>query len=309
MKIVFMGTPDFSVPVLKALAAAHEVVCVYTQPPREAGRGNNLRKTPVHLAAETLGIEVRHPVSLKSAEEQAAFKALNADVAVVAAYGLLLPPAILEAFPKGCLNIHASLLPRWRGAAPIQRAIEAGDKKSGVTIMQMDKGLDTGAMLLKAEVEIDENTTGETLHDALSAAGSELILNALARLGTLPKIAQPEQGVTYAAKLDKAESRLDFRKSAVELERKIRAFCPYPGTYFEYEGERFKVLKARVEDDSENMTYGKLLVHENRLMIICMQGLLEILEIQRQGKKPMPVAELLRGFKFRSGAVINYPQK
>ena len=309
MKIVFMGTPDFSVPVLEALAAAHEVVCVYTQPPREAGRGNNLRKTPVHLAAETLGIEVRHPVSLKSAEEQAAFKALNADVAVVAAYGLLLPPAILEAFPKGCLNIHASLLPRWRGAAPIQRAIEAGDKKSGVTIMQMDKGLDTGAMLLKAEVEIDENTTGETLHDALSVAGSELILNALARLDTLPKIAQPEQGVTYAAKLDKAESRLDFRKSAVELERKIRAFNPYPGTYFEYEGERFKVLKARVEDNSENMTYGKLLVHENRLMIVCMQGLLEVLEIQRQGKKPMPVAELLRGFKFRSGAVLNYPQK
>lgn len=309
MKIVFMGTPDFSVPVLETLAGSHQVVCVYTQPPREAGRGNSLRKTPVHLAAEKLGIEVRHPLSLKSAEEQAAFKALNAEVAVVAAYGLLLPPAVLEAFPYGCLNIHASLLPRWRGAAPIQRAIEVGDAKSGVTIMQMDKGLDTGAMLLKSEVVIDETTTGEILHDKLSAEGCRLITEALDRLDKLPKIAQPEEGVTYAAKLDKAESRLDFRKSAIELERKIRAFNPYPGTYFEYEGERFKVLRARVADDSENMTYGKLLVNDGRLMIVCMQGLLEILEIQRQGKKPMPVAELLRGFKFRSGSVINYPQK
>lgn len=243
-----MGTPDFSVPVLRALVKEHDVVCVYTQPAKESGRGQKTVKTPINLAADELKIEVRTPNSLKKIEEQDKFRALNADLAVVAAYGLILPKPILEAFPKGCLNVHASLLPRWRGAAPIQRAIEAGDDKSGVTIMQMAEGLDTGDMLLKGVVKISPETTGGELHDALSDLGAALIIEALRNLNNLKPEAQDDVKSCYAAKIDKAEAKLDFNLAAEVLERKIRAFNPYPATYFVYKGERFKVLKAEALD-------------------------------------------------------------
>ena len=296
MKIVFMGTPDFAVEALKKIASCHEVVCVYSQPPREAGRGHKLQKTPVHEAAEKLGIEVRTPKTLRSLEEQAAFKALNADIAVVAAYGLILPKAILEAFPKGCVNIHASLLPRWRGAAPIQRAIEAGDAQTGVTIMKMDEGLDTGDMLLKGAVAITPQTTGGSLHDALAEIGADLILKALASFDDIPPIKQTDEGTCYAAKIDKAESKIDFSLPADVLERKIRAFNPYPAMFFEYKGERFKIFLAKVVDACGKA--GEVLEANNRLVIATRDKALEILEIQRQGKKLMPASELLRGMKF-----------
>lgn len=304
MKIVFMGTPDFSVPVLKALTEHHDVACVYTRAPKEAGRGQKETKTPVHLFAEEHGIEVRTPKTLRNEDEQARFKALGADVAVVAAYGLILPQPVLEAFPHGCLNVHASLLPRWRGAAPIQRAIEAGDKKSGVTIMQMDVGLDTGDMLLKGEVEITPEMTGERLHDALSAIGADLMLETLDSLDRIKPEKQDETLTCYAAKIEKAESRLDFSKTADELERKIRAFNPYPATYFEYKGERFKVLEVEALDADSGMEPGAVIPNDTGLLIQCGQGLLLVLKIQRQGKKAMEIDELLRGFTFEDGAVL-----
>lgn len=304
MKIVFMGTPDFSVPVLKALTEHHEVVCVYTRAPKEAGRGQKETKTPVHLFAEKHGIEVRTPKTLRNEGEQAEFKALGADAAVVAAYGLILPPPVLEAFPHGCINVHASLLPRWRGAAPIQRAIEAGDKKSGVTIMQMDAGLDTGDMLLKGEVEITPEMTGEGLHDALSAIGADLIIKALDTLDEIIPEKQDETLTCYAAKIEKAESKLDFSKTAEELERKVRAFNPYPATYFEYNGERFKVLEVEALDADSGMEPGAVVPNDTGLLIQCGQGLLLVLKIQRQGKKAMEIDELLRGFSFEDGTVL-----
>ncbi len=296
MKIVFMGTPDFAVAALNKIASCHEVVCVYSQPPREAGRGHKLQKTPVHEAAEKLGIEVRTPKTLRSFEEQAAFKALNADMAVVAAYGLILPKAILEAFPKGCVNIHASLLPRWRGAAPIQRAIEAGDAQTGVTIMKMDEGLDTGDMLLKGVVAITPQTTGGSLHDALAEIGADLILKALASFDDISPVKQTDEGTCYAAKIDKAEAKIDFGQPADVLERKIRAFNPYPAMFFEYKGERFKIFRAKVVEMRGKI--GEILESDNRLVIATQDKALEILEIQRQGKKVMSASELLRGMKF-----------
>lgn len=304
MKIVFMGTPDFSVPVLKALTEHHEVVCVYTRAPKEAGRGQKETKTPVHLFAEKHGIEVRTPKTLRNEGEQAEFKALGADAAVVAAYGLILPQPVLEAFPHGCINVHASLLPRWRGAAPIQRAIEAGDKKSGVTIMQMDAGLDTGDMLLKGEVEITPEMTGEGLHDALSAIGADLIIKTLDTLDEIIPEKQDETLTCYAAKIEKAESKLDFSKTAEELERKVRAFNPYPAAYFEYNGERFKVLEAEALDADSGMEPGAVVPNDTGLLIQCGQGLLLVLKIQRQGKKAMEIDELLRGFSFEDGMVL-----
>ncbi len=304
MKIVFMGTPDFSVPVLKALTEHHEVVCVYTRAPKEAGRGQKETKTPVHLFAEKHGIEVRTPKTLRNEGEQAEFKALGADAAVVAAYGLILPQPVLEAFPHGCINVHASLLPRWRGAAPIQRAIEAGDKKSGVTIMQMDAGLDTGDMLLKGEVEITPEMTGEGLHDALSAIGADLIIKALDSFDEILPEKQDETLTCYAAKIEKAESKLDFSKTAEELERKVRAFNPYPAAYFEYNGERFKVLEAEALDADSGMEPGAVVPNDTGLLIQCGQGLLLVLKIQRQGKKAMEIDELLRGFSFEDGTVL-----
>lgn len=304
MKVVFMGTPDFAVPALRAIAAEHEVVCVYTQPPREAGRGNKILKTPVNLAAEELDLPVKTPFSLKKPEAQDELRSLNADIAVVAAYGLILPKAVLDIFPKGVVNIHASLLPRWRGAAPIQRAIEAGDKKSGVTIMRVDEGLDTGDMLLKGEVEIDENTTGGILHDKLAEIGKALILQALQNIDNLKPEKQDDSLSCYAKKLEKSEAKLDFNRPADELERKIRAFNPYPGAYFEYNGERFKVFAAEVLNDNAGMEPGSLVPNDSGLLIECNPGMLFVTEIQRQGKRAMPTEELLRGFEFAEDTIL-----
>lgn len=296
MKIVFMGTPDFALKALEALAARHEVVCVYTREPQEAGRGKKLTKSPVHEFAEARGILVRTPKTLRSAEAQAELKALQADISVVAAYGLILPQAVIEAFPLGCINIHGSLLPRWRGAAPIQRAIEAGDDESGITIMKVVEKLDAGDMLLKGSVPITAETTGETLHDAMAGLGAELIVKALDNWQNLHAEPQDERLVTYAAKIDKAESRLDFSMPAEVLERKIRAFNPYPAVYFEYGGERYKILRAKVVDESGEA--GAILDGAGRLVIACGDKALEVTEIQRQGKKKMPTEELLRGMNF-----------
>ena len=291
-----MGTPDFAVKALEALAARHEVVCVYTREPQEAGRGKKLTKSPVHEFAEAHGILVRTPKTLRSAEAQAELKALQADISVVAAYGLILPQAVIEAFPLGCINIHGSLLPRWRGAAPIQRAIEAGDNESGITIMKVVEKLDAGDMLLKGSVPITAETTGETLHDAMAGLGAELIVKALDNWQNLHAEPQDERLVTYAAKIDKAESRLDFSMPAEVLERKIRAFNPYPAVYFEYGGERYKILRARVVDETGDT--GAILDGAGRLVIACGDKALEVTEIQRQGKKKMPTEELLRGMNF-----------
>ena len=291
-----MGTPDFAVKALEALAARHEVVCVYTREPQEAGRGKKLTKSPVHEFAEAHGILVRTPKTLRSAEAQAELKALQADISVVAAYGLILPQAVIEAFPLGCINIHGSLLPRWRGAAPIQRAIEAGDNESGITIMKVVEKLDAGDMLLKGSVPITAETTGETLHDAMAGLGAELIVKALDNWQNLHAEPQDERLVTYAAKIDKAESRLDFSMPAEVLERKIRAFNPYPAVYFEYGGERYKILRPKVVDESGEA--GAILDGAGRLVIACGDKALEVSEIQRQGKKKMPTEELLRGMNF-----------
>lgn len=299
MKIVFMGTPDFAVPVLEKLINEHEVVCVYTRAPKEAGRGNKLTKTPVHLLAEKNGIEVRTPKTLRNEEEQKKFAALQADIAVVAAYGLILPRAVIEAPKFGCLNVHASLLPRWRGAAPIQRSIESGDKESGVTIMQIVEALDAGAMYAKAVVPITSETTGGVLHDKLAALGADLMIKVLKNLKNIRPEPQDERLVSYAAKLDKSECRLDFSQTAEMLERKIRAFNPFPAMFFEYGGERFKVLLAEVVD-SQGVP-GEILTGRGKLVIACGNKALQIRQIQRQGKKVMTVEELLRGFDFAEG--------
>lgn len=299
MKIVFMGTPDFAVPVLEKLINEHEVVCVYTRAPKEAGRGNKLTKTPVHLLAEKNGIEVRTPKTLRNEEEQKKFAALQADIAVVAAYGLILPRAVIEAPKFGCLNVHASLLPRWRGAAPIQRSIESGDKESGVTIMQIVEALDAGAMYAKAVVPITSETTGGVLHDKLAALGADLMIKVLKDLKNIRPEPQDERLVSYAAKLDKSECRLDFSQTAEMLERKIRAFNPFPAMFFEYGGERFKVLSAEVVD-SQGVP-GEILTGRGKLVIACGNKALQIRQIQRQGKKIMTVEELLRGFDFAEG--------
>lgn len=305
MKLVFMGTPDFAVPVLESLLKEHEVVCVYTRAPKEAGRGHKETKTPVHLLAESRGIEVRTPKTLRNEEEQARFKALNAEAAVIAAYGLILPQPVLDAFPKGCINIHASLLPRWRGAAPIQRVIEAGDVKSGVTIMQMAAGLDTGDMLKKGEVAITSEITGGLLHDQLSEIGAQLILEVLREIEVIRPQMQDDSLACYATKIEKEESKLDFNLPAEVLERKIRAFNPYPATFFEYKGERFKVLAAEVLEDNSGMVPGSLVPNDTGLLIECNPGMLLVTQIQRQGKKAMPTEELLKGFDFEPGTVVN----
>ncbi|WP_372838962.1 methionyl-tRNA formyltransferase [Phaeovulum sp.] len=291
MKIVFMGTPGFSVPVLDALAAQHEVVAVYCQPPRPAGRGKALRPSPVQARAESLGLPVRHPASLKGAPEQAEFAALGADVAVVVAYGLILPPAILAAPRLGCLNIHASLLPRWRGAAPIQRAIWAGDAETGVCIMQMEAGLDTGPVLLREAVAIGAEETSAELHDRLSALGARLIVAALARLGDLVAVPQPAEGVSYATKIDKAEARIDWARPAAETARQVRALSPFPGAWCEVAGERVKVLRARAVAGAG--VPGEVL--GSGFTVACGAGALEVLEAQREGKRAMPAAEVLKG--------------
>ncbi|MCH2395263.1 methionyl-tRNA formyltransferase [Oceanibaculum sp.] len=303
LRLAFMGTPDFSVPALKALIdAGHEIAAVYSQPPRPAGRGQKLTPSPVHAYAEAHGIDVRTPKSLRNAEAQAAFAALNLDCAVVVAYGLILPKPILDAPRLGCVNIHASLLPRWRGAAPIQRAIQAGDAESGVSIMQMDEGLDTGPMLLSEAVPITPETTGQSLHDALSGLGGRMIVMALSGLaaGTLKPVAQPEAGVTYAAKLAKDEALLDWTKPAADLERQIRAFDPWPGSFFLHQGERLKVLKAELAAGSG--TPGTVL--DEALTVACGAGALRLLRVQRPGKAAMEADALLRGYPLPKGTIL-----
>nr|WP_232843781.1 methionyl-tRNA formyltransferase [Rhodobacter amnigenus] len=286
-----MGTPDFSVPVLRALAARHDIVAVYTQPPRPAGRGKDLRPTPVHAAADALGLPVRHPASLKGADEQASFAALGADVAVVVAYGLILPQAILDAPRMGCLNIHASLLPRWRGAAPIHRAIMAGDAETGICIMQMEAGLDTGPVLLRQATPIGAEEVTSELHDRLSQMGAGLILSALDRLPDLTPEAQPAEGVTYAAKIDKAEARIDWTRPAVQVDRLIRGLSPFPGAWCMAGGERVKLLRARLATGSG--APGSVL---HGLTIACGDGAVEITLAQREGKKAQVPEDFLRGF-------------
>ena len=296
MKIIFMGTPDFSVPVLEALHAAHEVVCVYCQPPRPAGRGKQERPTPVHARALALGLPVRHPVSLKGADEQAAFAALGADVAVVVAYGLILPQAVLDAPRNGCLNIHASLLPRWRGAAPIHRAIMAGDAQTGVCIMQMEAGLDTGPVLLHEAVPIGPEDTTGALHDRLSLLGAGLILQALDALEVLTPLAQPDAGATYAAKIDKAEARINWAAPADAIARQVRGLSPFPGAWCETPDGRLKVLNGvAVPGDGAPGTV------IDGLTIACGIGALRITRAQREGKRPGDAAELLRGLDWPTG--------
>ena len=290
MKVIFMGTPAFSVPVLDALAREHEVVAVYCQPPRPAGRGKKDRPSAVQLRAEALGLPVHHPRSLKGPEEQAAFAALGADIAVVVAYGLILPQQILDAPRKGCLNIHASLLPRWRGAAPIHRAIMAGDRETGICIMQMDAGLDTGPVLLRASTPIGGTETTGELHDRLSTLGARLILEALDQLPELTPVPQPEDGITYAAKITKAEARIDWSRPASELVHHINGLSPFPGAFTEIAGERIKLLRATLAEGQG--TPGERI---EGFTVACGSGALRVLDAQREGKKPMPAAEILRG--------------
>lgn len=298
MRIIFMGTPDFAVPTLDALAdAGHEIVAVYSQPPRRAGRGKALTPSPVQRRAEALGVPVHVPVSLKNVDEQAVFTAFDSDAAVVAAYGLILPAAILSAPRLGCLNVHGSLLPRWRGAAPVQRAILAGDAMTGVTIMDMAAGLDTGDMRLRVEIPMDGKTAGE-LSDEIALAGARAMVAVLANPHAFPPEAQPDDGVTYAAKINKAEALLDFAAGAVMAERQVRAFNPAPGAYFEFDGERIRILAATVEavPGEAGVTI------DDRLGIGCGADSLRPTIVQRAGRGAMATADLLRGFAVPAGA-------
>lgn len=301
MRIAFMGTPDFAVPTLDALVdAGHDVVAVYCQPPRPAGRGKGLTPSPVQKRAEALGLAVRYPVSLRNEEAQADFAALDLDAAVVAAYGLILPQPILDAPRLGCLNVHGSLLPRWRGAAPVQRAILAGDDETGVTIMQMERGLDTGPMLATLRTPIAHKTAGE-LTDELARSGALLMVDVLDKIEAYPPVVQPEEGVTYAAKIDKAESRIDFSRPAIDVERQIRAFNPAPGAWFELNGERIRILACSVNPDRHG-TCGEVL--DERLTIACAEGAIRPSRVQRAGKAAMTTEDLLRGFAIAAGIVL-----
>ncbi len=297
MRLVFMGTPEFSVSVLKALmAAGHEIICVYAQPPRPAGRGMALRSTPVHAYAETLGLEVRTPATLKSVEEQANFKALQADAAVVVAYGLLLPKTILDAPKHGCFNVHASLLPRWRGAAPIQRAIMSGDTETGVTIMRMDEGLDTGPMMSSVICPIGDKTTASSLHDQLAALGAQAMVDVLA-MPLHAGEAQPSLGVTYAKKINKAEAKIEFGRPAQEVLRHIHGLSPFPGAWMLVNGTRIKVLRCeRVEAQGKAGTF-----LDDALTIACAQSAIRCTELQREGKGTMTAEVFLRGHGIAAG--------
>jgi len=315
LRLAFMGTPDFAVPVLsEILGQGHDVACVYTQPPRKAGRGQAERPSPVQAFAESMGLPVRTPESLRNAEEKEAFAALELDAAVVVAYGLILPKAILEAPEHGCLNLHASLLPRWRGAAPIQRAIMAGDSETGVMVMQMEKGLDTGPILLAERVAITPTTTAGSLHDQLSQVGATLMSRALAALsrGGLDATPQPSEGVTYAEKIDKAEARVDWRRCAQELDRHIRGLTPFPGAYFEAplpaerggagKTERIKIIRARPIEGMQDAAPGTVL--DDALTVACGEGALELLQVQRAGKGAVDAQAFLRGFALLKGTVL-----
>jgi methionyl-tRNA formyltransferase len=303
LRLAFMGTPDFSVSVLNALIdSKHDVVCVYSQPPRPAGRGKKLTASPVQQCAEAAGIEVRHPDSLKSEKIQAEFRELNLDVAVVVAYGLILPQAILDAPRYGCLNLHASLLPRWRGAAPIQRAIMAGDRETGVAVMQMAAGLDTGDILSEKKVPVSATTTAGRLHDELASVGAKLMIETLARLNDpgLKAQKQSQEGVTYAEKIQKSEAAIDWHRSAVELDRQIRGLSPFPGAYFEHKGTRIKILQANVS--SESGQPGEML--DDGYTVACGEGALKFEKLQRAGKSPMEISVFLNGHPLNKGEVL-----
>lgn len=301
MKIVFMGTPEFAVPVLSMLNEKHQVLAVYTQPPRPAGHGMKLKKSPVHVWAEEHGLLVKCPKNFKEKPEQEEYVSLNADITVVCAYGLLLPEIILNTPKKGCLNVHASLLPRWRGAAPIQRAIEAGDTQSGITIMQMDKGLDTGRIISKKIIPISDDMTGGELHDHLSVMGAEALEDVLAK--DYVSVPQPEEGITYAHKIVKSETYINWMEKSDVIVRKVRAFNPYPKMYFIYKGTRIYVLKAKQVCLKEVCEAGVIL-DENGI-ISCAQGTaLKLLEVQREGKKVLAIDEFLKGFSLVKGDIL-----
>ena len=299
MRIIFVGSPDFAVPSLNALVeAGHDVVAVYSQPPRSAGRGKAERKTAVQERAEELGIEVRTPKTLRDSDEEGRFRGLDADLAVVAAYGLILPAPILEAPKAGCINVHASLLPRWRGAAPIQRAILAGDDVTGVTIMNMEEGLDTGPMLHHLTLDIRGKNAGEVTQE-LAQLGAQALLDWIAK--PIPPEPQPIAGATYAAKIDKAEARIDWTNPAQEIERQVRAFAPTPGAWFEANGERIKLLEATVGTDASGEP-GEVL--DDCLNVACGQGYIRPLQVQRAGRSAMAPGDLLRGFPIAKGIVL-----
>jgi methionyl-tRNA formyltransferase len=309
MKLAFLGTSEFAVPALKALVeAGHDVVAVYTRAPKPAGRGQQERPTPVHALALSLGLAVRTPKGLRSEQEAAAFKALDLDAAVVVSFGHILPKAFLDAPVLGCINIHGSLLPRWRGAAPIHRAILAGDAETGVTIMRMDEGLDTGPMLLAERTPISAADTAETVHDRLAELGGRLIVSTLDALvaRTIEPVPQPDDGVTYAHKLGKEEGALDWRRPAAELERKVRAFHPWPGTWFDVEGERIKVLGAALAlaaGAPGTVSIGR----DGFPVIACGVGGLKLLKLQRAGKSAQAADAFLRGFALTAGTVLAPP--
>lgn len=302
LRVIFMGTPEFSIPTLaEIINKGHEVVGVYSQPPRKAGRGGKVRKTPVHDFAENSGLDVFTPTSLKKEEQVEAFKALNADIAIVVAYGLLLPTPILEACPYGCLNVHGSLLPRWRGAAPIQRAIMAGDSSTGVMIMQMDEGLDTGDILLSEHIPIGVTMTAGDLHDEMMIRGADLLGRALDALerGSLVPTPQPPEGVTYAKKISKSESKINWAQSAEDIHNHIRGLSPFPGAWFEMEKanektERIKVIRSALPEDQSAAIKNK---NEDELIIECETGCIQLLEVQREGKKSVPAKDFINGLQ------------
>jgi methionyl-tRNA formyltransferase len=309
LRIIFMGTPEFSVPTLQSLKqAGHEIVAVYTQPPRPAGRrGLDLSKSPVHQAAELLGLPVLTPLNFKADEDRETFRSFNADVAVVVAYGLLLPVAILEGTRLGCYNGHASLLPRWRGAAPIQRAIMAGDAKTGMMVMKMEKGLDTGPVALTREIEIGEAMTAGELHDKLMLVGARAMVEAVEKLEAddLPLTPQPEEGVLYASKIDKNETRIDFRKPARDVHNHIRGLSPFPGAWFEADingkPERIKVLASAIAEGEGPAGH----VLNDALTIACAEGAVRLTRLQKAGGKPLDAADFLRGTPLKGGTTLS----
>ncbi len=307
MRLAFMGTSDFAVPALKALVAAgHDVVAVYSQPPRPAGRGKRLRPSPVHDYAEQAGLPVHTPASLKDPVARDDFAALGLDMAVVASYGLILPDRILQAPKRGCINIHASLLPRWRGAAPIERAILAGDAETGISIMQMDAGLDTGDVFCAEGVDITDEDTAGTLEEKLAALGARMIVDTLEKLasgaaGALTPKPQPEDGATYAKKIDKAEARIDWRRPAREIERLVRAMNPAPGAWFEAGGQRIKILAGEISGEISSASGEPGEVLDDSLTIACGEGAYRAITVQRAGKGAMAARDMLRGTTIAMG--------
>ena len=302
MRLIFMGTPGFAVTPLQALLdAGHEIACVYTQPPRRSGRGQHARPGPVQAHAKAAGLRVRHPVNFRDPADREALAALGADLAVVVAYGLILPQAVLDAPARGCLNIHASLLPRWRGAAPIQRAIMAGDAETGVCVMQMEAGLDTGPVILREAVPIGPQDTAGSLHDTLSDLGARMVVEALAEIDTLEPQVQPEDGVTWAAKIDKAEARVDWSRSAVETDRLIRGLSPFPGAWCEIGGERVKLLGCELAEGGGPP--GAVL--DERLRVACGSGAVRLTRLQRAGRAAADSDAFLRGFEVPAGSHLS----